>query len=83
VVVPTAAGRPGNPVLWPASLFPALARLVGDTGGRALLAAGHCRDEAGMPVPVVQVAMADDAVLVDVDDADALARLEAAARAGR
>lgn len=31
-------GRRGNPVLWDRAYFPALQRLEGDTGGRALLA---------------------------------------------
>lgn len=34
-----ASGAPGHPVLFPRRLFPALARLSGDTGARALLAA--------------------------------------------
>lgn len=33
----TEAGEPGNPVLFPAAHFPALARLKGDAGGRAVI----------------------------------------------
>jgi molybdenum cofactor cytidylyltransferase len=78
VVVPVAAGRRGNPVVWPRALFPALARLTGDAGVRSLLAAAGgdpLRGEAGEAIPVVEVAMPDDAILVDIDDAAALARL--------
>lgn len=52
-------GRRGNPVLWGAQHFPALAHLSGDTGGRVLLSerAGHVRE---VPMP-------DAAVLADVD----------------
>ncbi|MFO1128286.1 MAG: molybdopterin-binding/glycosyltransferase family 2 protein [Rhodospirillales bacterium] len=69
VCIPVHAGRRGNPVLWPARLFPALMALEGDVGGRALFAAAE---------PVLEVAMADPAVLLDVDDAQALAALATA-----
>lgn len=36
-------GTPGHPVIFPARLFPALARLTGDTGGREILGAEHVR----------------------------------------
>jgi molybdenum cofactor cytidylyltransferase len=62
-------GLRGNPVLWPASLFRELAALQGDVGGRALL---H-RHKA----QVLAVEMADDAVLVDVDEPEDLAALTA------
>lgn len=37
IIVPTAGGRRGNPVLWPQRLFPALMAIEGDKGGRDLL----------------------------------------------
>ncbi|MFO1154630.1 MAG: molybdopterin-binding/glycosyltransferase family 2 protein [Rhodospirillales bacterium] len=67
VCVPVHHGRRGNPVLWPARLFPALMQMEGDRGGRPLLAseAEH----------LVEVAMGDPGVLIDVDDAEGLAAL--------
>lgn len=70
VCVPTHGGRRGNPVLWPARYFPRLVAIEGDRGGRALLT------ELGEAV--VEVEMADDGVLIDVDDAAALAQAERA-----
>ena len=69
-VAPVAGGRRGNPVLIARPLMAALGALTGDVGARALL------DAAGEQV--VEVPVADDAVLVDVDTPEALA----AARAG-
>jgi molybdenum cofactor cytidylyltransferase len=71
VCVPVHRGRRGNPVLWPASLFRELAALQGDVGGRALLHRHRAR--------VLAVEMADDAVLVDVDEPKDLAALTAMA----
>ena len=65
--VPTHAGRRGNPRLCPRSSFPQLMRLEGDVGGRDLLASGAFN--------VLEVAMADDAVLQDIDTAADLAVL--------
>lgn len=59
VCVPTWQGRRGNPLVWPAALFPALATLAGDVGGRQLL--------ARLGPAISEVAMADDAVVRDVD----------------
>lgn len=72
VCLPVHGGRRGNPVLWPARLFPALMRIEGDMGGRALLASAE---------PLVEVAMPDAGVLTDVDDAEGLSRLVAVAPA--
>ena len=69
VCVPVHDGRRGNPVLWPARLFAPLMRIEGDVGGRALLASAA--------EPVVEVAMADPAVLIDVDDGERLVSLTA------
>lgn len=59
IVVPRAGDRPGAPVLWDRSLFPELAALAGDTGGRALLAR-HADD-------VEAVEIDDPRELFDVD----------------
>ena len=39
IVVPTVAGKRGNPVLWSARFFDELKSIEGDTGGRQLIAA--------------------------------------------
>lgn len=67
ICVPIRRGRRGNPVLWPAAFFQDLRALNGDTGARALFE----RHSAS----VHEVAMADDAVLVDCDTAESLAAL--------
>lgn len=67
ICVPVHAGSRGNPVLWPAALFGELAAIDGDTGGRALL--------SRYPARVRPVAMADSAVLVDIDEPADLATL--------
>jgi len=63
VIVPVAgegaARRAGNPVLWPARLFPELEGLRGDVGGRALLQAA--------PGAVLEVPVDHRGVLEDVD----------------
>jgi molybdenum cofactor cytidylyltransferase len=59
ICVSVHAGQRGNPVLWPARDFPALAALRGDGGARALVQAAADR--------VQRVSMPDDAVLIDVD----------------
>jgi molybdenum cofactor cytidylyltransferase len=64
VVVPTVDGKRGNPVLWGRRHFEAIRQLEGDAGARALIGAN-----AG---EVAEVAMEDDAALVDVDTAAAL-----------
>ncbi|MCR8907942.1 NTP transferase domain-containing protein [Thermophilibacter sp. ET337] len=64
-------GQPANPVLWPADMLDALARMDNDTGGRALLA-GH----AELADRVRLVEAADERELDDVDTREDLARLE-------
>lgn len=54
-----ADGRPGNPVILPAWLFPDVARLRGDTGARDLLRAHAAR--------VRGVALPDEHALTDLD----------------
>jgi molybdenum cofactor cytidylyltransferase len=68
VVVPTIAGKRGNPVVWSRRFFPDLASLEGDVGARHLIA-GY--QEAVVEVP------ADSAALVDVDTPDALDAVKA------
>lgn len=63
VVVPTADGRRGNPVLWSRRFFRDLQALTGDTGARQLLAAN--------PEAVVTVECGE-AVRVDYDTPDAI-----------
>ena len=63
IVLPTAAGKRGNPVLWSRAYFPELMALTGDTGARHLLAE---HDDA---VTVVEIGAA---VAVDVDTPEAL-----------
>jgi molybdenum cofactor cytidylyltransferase len=63
IVLPTAAGKRGNPVIWSRDYFAELQSLAGDTGARHLLASHEdavCRVEIG-----------GDALL-DVDTPDAL-----------
>lgn len=70
ILVPTCEGRRGNPVLFPAGLRPALVRLEGERGGRALL------ERAGEQVRFVD--LDDPAVITDLDTPEDLARLDAA-----
>ena len=69
VVVPTAAGVRGNPVLWDRRHIPALLSLAGDHGARRLF--GALEDE------LVEVETGDDAVLRDFDTPESLAGLPA------
>jgi molybdenum cofactor cytidylyltransferase len=67
IVVPTWAGKRGNPVLWAARFFPEMKAVAGDVGARHLI---------GEHAEVVrEVESADDAVLLDVDTPDVLARV--------
>lgn len=67
IIVPTFAGRRGNPVLWAARFFPMMKELSGDSGARALQQRFVDRL---CPVP-----MPDDAVTIDVDTKEALESL--------
>jgi len=66
IVVPTHRGKRGNPVLWDRRFFAEMAELAGDVGARHLIGA---HDDV-----VAEVEMESDAVLVDIDTPDALAR---------
>lgn len=70
IVVPTLAGKRGNPVVWSRRLFAEFSALAGDVGARGLL--------ASYPEAVAEVAVEDAAAFADIDTPDALA----AARAG-
>ncbi|HEX9733660.1 MAG TPA: nucleotidyltransferase family protein [Thermoanaerobaculia bacterium] len=71
IVRPCAGGRPGTPVLWDRSLFPELAVLVGDAGGRQVM-----ERHAG---EVLEVEIEDPLALADVDTVADLRRLEGVA----
>jgi molybdenum cofactor cytidylyltransferase len=67
ICVPVFKAERGNPVLWGRQHFEALKGMTGDRGARALFDA--LSDE------IVEVAMADDAVLRDADTPEALEAL--------
>ena len=71
-IVPTQGGRPGNPVLIGRALFPRLFDLTGDTGARNVLQDPRHR--------IVECAVDDPGVLVDVDTPEMLAALDRAMR---
>jgi molybdenum cofactor cytidylyltransferase len=69
VVVPSIAGRRGNPVLWSRRFFPDLMQIQGDIGARHLIGAYA---EAVAEVPVE-----GDAALIDVDTPESLSAVKA------
>jgi molybdenum cofactor cytidylyltransferase len=69
VVVPTIAGKRGNPVVWSRRFFGDLARLEGDVGARHLI--------GSYPEAVADVPMTGRGALVDVDTPDALRAVRA------
>jgi molybdenum cofactor cytidylyltransferase len=68
VVVPTIAGKRGNPVVWSRRFFPQLAALEGDVGARHVI---------GTYGEAVTEVLADPAAFVDVDTPEALSALKA------
>jgi len=64
ICIPTYRSKRGNPVLWSARHFPHLLALSGDQGARVLF--GEFDEQ------IVEVEMADDGVLVDIDTEAAL-----------
>ncbi|MFN0264068.1 NTP transferase domain-containing protein [Tepidamorphus sp. 3E244] len=64
IVVPTAEGKRGNPVIWGRRYFEALCQVSGDVGGKALIGEN--------PAQVIEVDAGRDA-LRDVDTPEALA----------
>ncbi len=65
IVAPQAGGRWANPVLFDRETFPALARVTGDRGGRALF---HRYAITGVPW--------DERILIDVDSPEDVGRLQ-------
>jgi molybdenum cofactor cytidylyltransferase len=70
IVVPTRRGKRGNPVLWARRFFDEMTAAGGDMGARHLFEA--------YPEAIVEVEMAGDGVLTDIDTPQALACLAAA-----
>jgi molybdenum cofactor cytidylyltransferase len=66
-VLPTFRGKQGNPMLWDRRFFPEILQITGDSGARFLLGK-HIES-------VVEVEMADDAVLRDFDTTESLSTL--------
>ena len=69
IIVPTRAGKRGNPVLWGRAFFDEMATVTGDTGAKHLL--GQYADQ------VAEIETDSDAVLADIDTPEALAALRA------
>ncbi len=67
IVVPTARGKRGNPVLFATRFLAEMRQITGDVGARHLI--GEHDDE------VVEIEMEDDAPLLDIDTPEALAAL--------
>jgi molybdenum cofactor cytidylyltransferase len=67
IVVPVHRGLRGNPVLWPRARFGEIMQLEGDAGARRLL--------AEHPADVREVDLGTEAIFVDVDTPEALAKL--------
>jgi molybdenum cofactor cytidylyltransferase len=70
IVVPTAARKRGNPVLFASAFIEPIRRLQGDVGARAIVAQHED--------VVVEIESGDDAPLIDVDTPEALGALAAA-----
>ena len=70
ICVPTYQGKRGNPVLFAARFFSEMATVGGDSGAKYLI--GQHEDD------LVEVAMDDDAIFLDVDTPDALTAIRAA-----
>ncbi len=69
VVVPSIDGRRGNPVVWSRRFFPALTGIQGDIGARHLI--------GSYAEAVVEVPVAGDAALTDVDTPESLSAVKA------
>ncbi|MBR0653121.1 nucleotidyltransferase family protein, partial [Roseomonas terrae] len=74
IIMPTFRGKQGNPMLWAREFLPEMATITGDVGARHLI--GKYADR------MVEVEMADDAVLRDFDTTDALKGLPGMAKTG-
>jgi molybdenum cofactor cytidylyltransferase len=69
VVVPSINGRRGNPVVWARRFFKDLMSISGDIGARHLI--------GSYPEAVVEVPVAGDAALTDVDTPESLSAVKA------
>ncbi len=69
VVVPTIAGRRGNPVVWARRFFADLMSVTGDVGARHII--------GNVPEAVAEVPVSDTSVTMDVDTPDALESIRA------
>jgi molybdenum cofactor cytidylyltransferase len=74
IVMPTFRGKQGNPMLWSREFLAEMAGITGDVGARHLV--GKHADR------MVEVEMADDAVLRDFDTTEAMKALPPAGRGG-
>ena len=74
IVMPTFRGKQGNPMLWSREFLAEILTITGDVGARHLV--GRHADR------MVEVEMADDAVLRDFDTTDALKGLPGTVKAG-
>ena len=70
ICVPTYQGKRGNPVLFGSQFFAEMTNVGGDSGAKHLI--GQHEDQ------LVEVAMDDDAIFLDVDTPDALTAIRAA-----
>ncbi|MBL8895546.1 MAG: NTP transferase domain-containing protein, partial [Rhizobiales bacterium] len=70
ICAPTYDGKLGNPVLWAREFFAEMSQLSGDRGARSLLDLHGDR--------LVEIPVADEAVLTDIDTPDVLERLRSA-----
>jgi len=70
ICAPVHDGRIGNPILWGREFFAEMKSLTGDRGARSLLEA-HADQ-------VVEIPVASDSVLTDIDTPDVLERLKSA-----
>lgn len=59
IVFPTIAGQLRPPVLWPRDMFPMLAALEGDAGGKAIVERNRFRSR-GLPIEPRDAVMLDD-----------------------
>jgi molybdenum cofactor cytidylyltransferase len=69
IVVPTFAGKRGNPVLWSRRFFPDLMALEGDVGARHLI--------GRYPEALVEVPVTGEGAFADIDTPEALRALRA------
>jgi molybdenum cofactor cytidylyltransferase len=69
VVMPSIDGRRGNPVLWARRFFNDLMQIHGDIGARHLI--------GSYAEAVVEIPVADDAALIDVDTPESLSAVKA------